>query len=360
MRIELDIDNVISNFDKTSLKEMKKEDKNNKKIICDFKDDYGREPIIRKTKNGTLLCICLSGGNWEPENKNVVKIMKSYDDGDTWTKPKTLFQHHSRGVWSSEMFIDHKKIILFIQTYNAESYYRELQTFYSMSIDNGETWSEPISLPYGVNGISVRQGIVLSNGNYLFPMYYGEVTKGFDWNTGVEDWHENFIFRCGVIITKDKFNTINTYGCIKSKKCLWEPNCIEVEPGHIIMYIRNNNAPYLGISHSYDFGETWTEFEQTDIPNANTKVTLVKANDLILLISNFNDKIGLNNRIHLQIWISKDCKNWYKKIKLEEDNEVFFYPHAFFDSKKQMLYIAYENSKQFWLKKVKFEDLIND
>lgn len=47
-----------------------------KSLIHDFKKSYGREPIIRKTKNGTLLCVCLSGGNWEPENANVVKIQK--------------------------------------------------------------------------------------------------------------------------------------------------------------------------------------------------------------------------------------------------------------------------------------------
>ena len=125
-----------------------------KYLIYDFKSGYGREPIIRKTKNGTLLCICLSGGNWEPENANVIKIQKSFDDGKTWSEPQVLFSHHSRGVWSSEMFIDNDKIMLVVQTYNAESYYRELQTFYSTSFDDGNTWSEPVSFPNGINGIS--------------------------------------------------------------------------------------------------------------------------------------------------------------------------------------------------------------
>ena len=40
-----------------------------------------------------------------------------------------------------------------------------------------------------------------------------------------------------------------------------------------IMYMRNNNAPFLGISHSYDYGRTWTEFRQTDIPNANRSLS---------------------------------------------------------------------------------------
>ena len=325
-------------------------------LIHDFKKSYGREPIIRKTKNETLLCVCLSGGNWEPENANVVKIQKSYDDGKTWSDPQVLFSHHCRGVWSSEMFIDDDKIMLIVQTYNAESYYRELQTFYSTSFDDGNTWSEPVSLPNGINGVSVRQGIKLSNSNYLFPIYYGEVVNNFDWKN-VTNWHDSFKFCCGVMISNDKLKSYERYGYIKSEKSLWEPNCIEVENGHIIMYIRNNNAPYLGISHSYDYGKTWTEFKQTDIPNPNTKVTLVKANNLILLINNFNNVMGFKNRNHLQIWVSHDGENFYKKIKIEEDNEIFFYPHAFFDEKTQLLYVAYENSKQFWLKKIPFEDI---
>ena len=150
-----------------------------KNLVCDFKESYGREPIIRKTKNGTLICVCLSGGNWDPENENVVEIMKSYDNGKTWSKPEILFSHHSRGVWASEMFVDDEKVVLFIQTYNAECYYRELQSFYSISKDDGTTWSEPKSLPSGLNGVSIRQGIIMSNGNYLFPLYYGEGMRIF-------------------------------------------------------------------------------------------------------------------------------------------------------------------------------------
>lgn len=330
-----------------------------KYLIHDFKESYGREPIIRKTKNGTLLCTCLSGGNWEPENANVVKIQKSYDDGKTWSEPQVLFSHHSRGVWAPEMFVIDDKIMIIVQTYNAESYYRELQTFYSMSYDDGNTWSEPVSLPNGINGVSVRQGIILSNNNYLFPIYYGEVVNNFDWKN-VTNWNDNFKFCCGVMISNDGLKSYQRYGYIKSKKGLWEPNCIEAENGHIIMYIRDNNDSYLGISHSYDYGKTWTEFKQTNIPNPNTKVTLVKANHLILLINNFNNVMGYKNRTHLQIWVSKDGENFYKKINIEEDNKLFFYPHAFFDNEEQTLYVAYENSKQFWLKKIPFEDIIGN
>lgn len=70
--------------------------------------------------------------------------------------------------------------------------------------------------------------------------------------------------------------------------------------------------------------------------------------------------MGYKNRTHLQIWVSKDGENFYKKINIEEDNKLFFYPHAFFDNEEQTLYVAYENSKQFWLKKIPFEDIVGN
>lgn len=42
--------------------------------------------------------------------------MKSYDDGKSWTEPTVLFQHHFRGVWVPEMFLNGDKIILFVAT----------------------------------------------------------------------------------------------------------------------------------------------------------------------------------------------------------------------------------------------------
>lgn len=330
-----------------------------KYLIYDFNDDYGREPIIRKAKNGTLLCVFLTGGTWDPQNKNIVKIMKSYDDGKTWTEPTALFSHHSRGCWAPEMFVNDDKIILFVNTYNADNHFRELQTFYSISYDNGESFSEPKSIPGGLNGVSIRQGIVLSNNEYLFPLYWGEVISDFDWTEeSIKNYRSNHIYRCGVAISSDKEKFLKKYGYIKSEKGLWEPNCVEVEPGHIIMYMRNNNAPYLGISHSYDYGRTWSEFKQTDIPNANTKVTLIKIDGMIIMINNFIDNTKFDKRTHLQLFVSKDGINWVKKMSLENDDECFFYPHAFYDDDNKILYVVYENSKQFYLQKIPYQNLV--
>ena len=66
-------------------------------------------------------------------------------------------------------------------TYYAPSRYRELILYRSFSTDNGETWSEPQSLPNGIISGSVRQGIVLSNGAWVFPIYWQECCGAWDW-----------------------------------------------------------------------------------------------------------------------------------------------------------------------------------
>ena len=78
---------------------------------------YGREPILRRMRDGTLVCLFLTGGDLEPDNKNGVAISRSLDDGVTWSEPETLFEHGDRGCWCTELFVDCAKPFAVVQTY---------------------------------------------------------------------------------------------------------------------------------------------------------------------------------------------------------------------------------------------------
>ena len=112
--------------------------------------EYAREPLLRRMPNGDLVCVCLSGGKTEPANQNLVIISRSKDDGCTWSAPEIIFQHSERAVWATELFCHDNTVCLFLMTYYAPSRYRELILYRSFSTDNGETWSEPQSLPNGI------------------------------------------------------------------------------------------------------------------------------------------------------------------------------------------------------------------
>jgi predicted neuraminidase len=324
-------------------------------FICEF-DPYGREPVLRRMPDGSLVCLFLSGGEKEPSNDNVVMICRSHDDGETWSAPEILFSHSHRAVWATELFTEGYIPFVFVHTYNAESWYRELQTFRSFTYDCGKTWTKPTSLPCGLNGVSMRQGIVMSSGEWLVPFYRQEIREGqFDWDENILTQPPNFV--CGAAISADGGESFYRFGNLRNDEiALWEPSCVELEEGHIVMVMRG--LRYLFVSESYDYGRTWSEPHESVIPNANTKPLLLRVRDSILLINNFVPRAAFEARTHLEIWVSNDMmRSWKKKLPVMPSEERWFYPHAFADEETQMLYVACENKTRHELIKIPFEEL---
>jgi len=327
---------------------------------ADLNYSYAREPVIRRMPDGSLFCTFLTGGPKEPHNDNIVAAVRSFDDGETWTEIYELFRHSARGVWCTELFTEGEYPCLFVHTYNAETSYLEIQSFRSYTADAGNTWSEPKSLPGGCSNVSVRQGIVLSNGDWLFPVYWQVVEKGWNW-LGNRKWPRN----CGVLVSSDKGEHFRICGDLRAGNLaaptrLWENNCIEAEPGHVIMLARASKTGLLWRSDSYDFGRTWTPIAPSDIPNPDTKISLAKIGGNIILAHNphFNLEGGFANRVGLALWVSDDgMKTWKTKLPLVAPDMPMFYPHMFGDDEKQTLYLACENKLQSYFMKIPYTDL---
>lgn len=308
-----------------------------KHLIAEIRP-FAREPIIRKMGDGSLICTFLTGGVNEPENENFVAVSRSFDDGVTWTEPENLFDDEERGVWVTEIFNEGEYPLMAVHTYNKNFHYKELRTYFSESRDNGKSWSEPQSFKGDINGCSLRQGIVLSNGDIMFPLYWQE---------------EDFRFSTGVGIQKKGSDEWKRYGYLQNPEfSYWEPNAVEIENGHIIMYLRNNTG-FLHYSESFDYGRTWSEPVQSNIVHSDTKVTVLKIKDDIIMINN----AVKSGRTHLEISKSRDGVNFTHICYLLDKEEKFFYPHAFADEQEKVLYVAYENTIFHYLAKIPFEEL---
>ena len=156
----------------------------------------------------------------------------------------------------------------------------------------------------------------------------------------------------GVAISHDNGKSFTRYGDIRADVALWEPNAIEVEDGHVVLYCRAGK-PELMISESFDYGKTWSEPVLSGIPNPDTKVTLVKARGQILMINNFDRE----TRKNLCIARSTDGKTFETVIAVAEEDKRRFYPHAIADDGAEKLYVAYENGKKHWLKVFTYDEL---
>ena len=340
--------------------------KTSKILDVEGKYRYAREPVLRRMPDGSLISFALSGGLREPANDNIVLVTRSTDNGKTWSEPSVAFEHSCRAVWATEVFTEiENKPMLFIQTYVAESRYRELQTFVSYTNDCGKTWTEPVSIGGGVNGICVRQGIKLNSGRLVFPVYWQECVKDWDWkDIPEEDTMNNAVWpkKCGVMISDDNGDSFYRKGCLSADYLLWENNIVEIEPDHLVMMIRAERAGCLYRSESWDGGVTWTPARATDIPGAGSKISMTKLGKSVAMVFNANSYKGptsFSSRTNLEIWISDDGLNsWKRKLPLCKNDNLFFYPHLLKDDNEEQLLVAFENGLQHYLMSIPYEELI--
>ncbi len=321
-----------------------------------FAKDYGREPVLAKMPDGSLFCMFLTGGPTEPHNDNIAVSSRSTDGGKTWTDCGTVFANKNRGSWCTEIFTGGETPFAVVSMYNALCPFKELQTFISYTHDNGKSWTTPTHAHPLINTVSLRKGIQMSNGEWLFPVYWTVARDCFTWDESdyyKDEWWNGTAHESGVAISSDNGKTFARYGRFSADYSVWEPTAIELENGHILMFCRDEH--FLGKTESFDYGRTWTDYEISNIPNPSSKMDLVKANGKIILINNFNE----NERKNLEIAISDDhAKSWREtRIPVDNGDELFVYPHAVADDEKQILYVAYENYKQHYLNIYTYEEL---
>ncbi len=341
---------------------------------CSPSFPFAREPVLRRMPDGSLLALMYTGGTQEPSRENVVAAVRSQDDGATWSAPEVLFRHPFRSCWSTELFTEGERPFLVFQTYDFRTYYSEVRAFVSHTGDSGRTWSEPASLPGIPPNVVVRQGKVLSDGTWLFPVYWTE-TRG-DWQESIDGrpLSPRWNFCSGVLRSADQGRTFTLHGCLRNRGHLWEPEVAEIAPGRLWMLLRSEEpGGVLWESESLDGGRTWSAARPGAIPNPGTKVVLYRVRDRWALVNNVcTPERKLRN--DLQIWVSDDgCRTWRKRIPLawrppdvEGDPKWdapdavgnICYPHGFADDAREQLYLALDGMRQFFLVKVPYADLL--
>ncbi len=341
---------------------------------------YAREPVFRRMPDGSLYALIYTGGNREPHPDNLVAGIRSTDNGKTWSKPEIVFKHPYYCSWATELFTAGPRPFCIFQTFDFRTGYCGLRAYMSYTDDSGKTWSDPISVPGVPANFTARQGKILSDGSWIFPVYWEESHGGWDTEIPLQGpYHDpRWLFVSGMIRSVDQGKSFQIYGNVtcEGKFQAWEPDITELDPGHLQMLIRSECPErVLWISESFDYGKTWTEARRSDIPNPATKQMILDVKGCKLLFNNVcpRDKPDRNQ---LELWISEDnCKTWKKKIRLATLHrkgegscwDGFFtdhaplpqvaYPHAFADEKEQTIYLAIDSVRKFFLMKIPYADI---
>ncbi len=278
------------------------------------------------------------------EGSDDVDIWVSVRSGGEWSTPQRISQADDVPHWNPVLFKrTDGTICLFFKVGRKIPIWK---TYYSLSCDNGRTWSKPAALVENDTGDGrgpvKNKCLRLSDGRILAPasselnmMWKAFVDMSFD---DGRTWEKQMYIPSARFEDK-RVNVI--------QPTLWESS-----PGRVSMLMRSSCGRAYR-SDSDDYGKTWCKEYRTKILNNNSGIDLVRlGNGTLMLVSN---PIGENwgARAPLTIQASADDgQSWHEIFVLErgeDEDDEFSYPAIV--AVENTLYITYTWQRQkiaFW------------
>lgn len=298
---------------------------------------------VLKLDNGTILAAWFAG---EKEGARDVTIWYSRNVDGIWEEPKTAVPNIGIQCWNPVLFQkDEHTVWLFYKRGGGCSIWRTMVT---VSTDSGKTWGEPFELTEDEKGLGrgpvKNKVLVTKSGKILAPTSseqgpwrcFIDVFDGEKWT-----------------MTPIPAPTENAPGVDFGVEALWsmpagvnmiQPSLWEYPNGHIHALMRTNQSRIYR-SDSFDDGKTWSTAMPTDMPNNNSGLDCVRANDgNVYLVCNPVASVW-GARTPLSLFVSKDNgDNFEKVLDLENSEGEYSYPAIIADESR--LYITYTWKRQ--------------
>ncbi|WP_077154519.1 sialidase family protein [Bacteroides bouchesdurhonensis] len=286
-----------------------------------------RIPGLVTTNKGTLLGVYDVRYNSSVDLQEYVDIglSRSTDGGKTWEKMRLPLSFGEfgglpaaqNGVGDPSILVDTKTNTVWIvaawthgmgnqrawwSSHPGMDLNHTAQLVMAKSTDDGKTWSKPINITDQVKDPSwyfllqgPGRGITMSDGTLVFPTQFIDSTR---------------IPNAGIMYSKDRGNTWKMHNLARTNTT--EAQVVEVEPGVLMLNMRDNRGGSRAVAITKDLGKTWEEHPSSrkalQEPVCMASIIHVSAKDNILnkdilLFSNPNTTKGRN---HITIKASLD------------------------------------------------------
>lgn len=324
-------------------------------------------PALIETTDAGLLCAWFAG-SFEGSGDISIVVSKLAPETQTWSVPVTVSRGENRSEQNPSFFRAQDGQIWLIYTSQiSRQEGKDNMQFTSIimvqkSADEGESWGEPESL-FENEGTFGRQGIqILSNGRWIYSTWLCE-----DSIDGLTNDPTEFQ------VSEDAGKTWRPVRMPESNGRV-HANIVEVEPGHLVAFMRSRFADFVYRSESIDFGDSWSIPEPTVLPNNNASVSAIKlASGEVALAYNVNSapnpefgKVtwpGLRNPVAVSV--TEDFgKTWpigrileaaegYIGTENKTNNSQHEYPTIYQDS-QGMLHLVYAYQNRLCIKYCRF------
>lgn len=256
-------------------------------ILTTYQDNHASNLI--ELENGDILCVWFAGlAEGAPDVKIV---MARLDRGaDRWSEPMLISDDYNRSEQNPSLFQAPDGTVWLLHTAQlsrglmtheewSEKLCRgEVKGHFSMqetaevrlrtSGDNGRTWSEMTSL-FTKPGAFCRHPItVMSNGEWIFPMWYSQVEEDASKPQYGRDYS-------AVQISGDQGKSWQEYEVPGSVRRV-HMSIVETRPGHLVAFFRSRSADRIYRAFSEDYGRSWTEPQALALPNNNASIQAIR------------------------------------------------------------------------------------
>ncbi len=340
-----------------------------------------RIPGLVTTNKGTLLGVYDVRYNSSVDLQEHIDIglSRSTDGGKTWEKmrlPLAFGEYDGlpaaqNGVGDPSILIDTKTNTVWIvaawthgmgnqrawwSSHPGMDLNHTAQLVMAKSTDDGKTWSAPINVTEQVKLPEwyfllqgPGRGITTSDGTLVFPIQFIDKTR---------------IPNAGIMYSKDRGETWKIHNYARTNTT--EAQVAEVEPGVLMLNMRDNRGGSRAVYTTTDFGQTWKEHESSRTaliePVCMASLISVKAKDNVLgkdlLI--FSNPNSTSARKDMTIKISMDGgKTWSAdhQLLLDEDYNWGYSCLTMID--KETIGILYESSvAHMTFQSIKLKDIV--
>lgn len=299
------------------------------------------DQALRRLPDGERLIVFMTGGDHEPRRDNYIALCRSVDEGMTWSAPEPVLRLDDRGCLLSEVVVSGTAITIFGVSH--EGFFEDWRNFTLVSLDRGQTWSDPQPFAPVPQRAFVRNLFISTWGTWYLPVQSYDVRPDPEPSPLRDGSHaEGVNF---ALISHDEGTTWHPSQGVAAPSGWCENNVVEVGSEHLIMLARADGTGSLQRSDSTDRGLTWSPYRDSGIPNPGSKFRLHQLrNGRILLVHNASGIPGRRNP--LSLWISDDrMATWGYRRTITDFPGQLSYPDGYVDDAEEGVHFAFDYNR---------------